>query len=230
MKQALILSIIVHLILAGLVVFLVAPTKSKHEPKPIHITAIAIAPAKKQEIERQEQESRPTPKKITEPIPTPTPLQRPIEAVSTPVTTPLSKPIESMPTPVSQQKVVETPVSAPAPVSLPKKLPTASQYSAAETKEAKNEYLAYIRQVIDQRKIYPKNAKKLGQSGTAEVSFTVMSDGTIASVSLSSSSGFTLLDNAAVQILTQLAKVKPIPNELVKSSLEITIPIEYAIH
>lgn len=53
---------------------------------------------------------------------------------------------------------------------------------------------------------------------------------TIASVSLSSLSGFTLLDNAAIQILTQLAKVKQILNELVKSSLKITISIEYAIH
>lgn len=223
MKQALILSIFIHITIVGVVVFLVTLPKTKQKPESVHITVVALAPIKKQEEKRQEQKSKPTPKRVIESIPTP--ASKPIEALPTPISLP--KPIEAAtPTTILPPRAVE--VATPTP--LPKKTPQAPQYSAAETKEAKNEYLAYIRQAIDERKIYPRNAKKLGQSGTVEVTFTVLSDGIITAISLSGSSGFTLLDNAALQILTQLAKVKPIPKELAKSSWEITIPIEYAIH
>lgn len=223
MKQALILSIFIHIIIVGVVVFLVTLPETKQKSEPVHITVVALAPIKKQEEKRQEQKSEPTPRRIIEQIPTP--VSKPIEATPTP--TPLPKPIEAvMPIAILPPRAAE--VATPTP--LPKRTPQAPQYSVSETKEAKNEYLAHIRQAIDERKIYPKNAKKLGQSGTVEVTFTVLSDGTINAISLSGSSGFILLDNAALQILTQLAKVKPIPKELAKSSWEITIPIEYAIH
>lgn len=223
MKQALLLSIFIHIALVGVVAFLVALPKTEPKPEPVHITVVALAPIKEQEKKYQKKESKPTPKKIIESMPTP--VSKPIEAAQMPI--PLPKPIEvATPTTILPPRAVE--VATPAP--LQKKVSQAPQYSVSETKEAKNEYLAHIRQTIDERKIYPKNAKKLGQTGTAEVTFTILSDGTITAISLSGSSGFALLDNAALQILTQLVKVKPIPKELTKTSWEITIPIEYILH
>jgi TonB family protein len=59
--------------------------------------------------------------------------------------------------------------------------------------------------------------------------FTVLADGTITKVSVVESSGFTLLDSAAEEILTELEKVRPFPKELAASKFEITLPISYTI-
>ena len=90
-------------------------------------------------------------------------------------------------------------------------------------------YLEYLRQAIDERKVYPRNAKRLGQTGVVMVKFTLLGDGAITNVSVAESSGFELLDRAASNLLKEIGKVRPVPKELGNESLTLTIPMEYTL-
>ncbi|MBD3809660.1 MAG: energy transducer TonB, partial [Sulfuricurvum sp.] len=93
----------------------------------------------------------------------------------------------------------------------------------------KENYIAYIRQLIDERKVYPKNAKRLKQMGTVTVRFKVIDDGTIKNVSVIDSSGFELLDQSAKELLENIGRFRAIPKELEDELIDLTLPIEYTL-
>ena len=103
------------------------------------------------------------------------------------------------------------------------------QTPTVDTKKIQNAYLAYVHQSAERLKTYPKNAKRLNQEGVAYVHFVILADGTIIDISLNKSSGFGMLDEAAVKIITSLAKLKPIPKELNKEKYDIVLPIDYSL-
>lgn len=206
------------------------PDEKKAEPIKIKILIpqpqqIVTAPPVVPEPTRPET-APPPPSKP--PVPTPVvkpviqPTIKPTPTVAAPIApiTPI-QPVRSVETPV--QKTVETPVvKSP----LPKVTP-------AETvkidPKAKENYIAYIRQLIDERKVYPKNAKRLKQMGTVTVKFKLLDDGTIKNISIVDSSGFELLDQSAKELLENIGRFRPIPKELGNESMDLSIPIEYTL-
>lgn len=226
LKKSLLFSAAIHIVLVAIVVFWVFRMPEPLKPKPIPVTIVALSHV-------QKTESKPAESKPIEP------LKREIPKPQEPVAL---KPVVA---PVAKSQLVEAPAAVPVPKPIEKEvLPTPSQPQAvapkaphvppkpspSEISQAKNQYLGYIRQSIDEHKSYPKNAKRLGQMGTVEITFTVMADGTITNVRVKQTSNFELLDKAAADILITLAKVRPIPKELGKESWEITLPIVYEIH
>lgn len=133
--------------------------------------------------------------------------------------------------PLVKQESVETSNELETPLREPVAVAQQSepQTSSAEKINIKNEYLKAIYQEIARLKVYPRNARKLGQSGVVKVSFKILADGTITDVSLKEKSGFRMLDKAAKKILINLAKVATIPKELNQQSINIDIPIEYKL-
>ena len=185
------------------------------KPKIIPVTIVTVAPIVKTESKPPE----PVKQKVSQPHKTLTPTPKPLAP----------KPIVEKPAPEPKPVPVQKPVVQPIPT--PPKAPTPPPApSPAMVANVKNKYLSKIRQSIDKLKSYPKNAKRLGQTGTVKVTFTVMADGTIEKTSVEQTSGFTSLDEAAMKILTTLAKVPPIPKELAQESFEITLPIDYTIN
>ena len=225
MKKSLLISTIIHAILIAFVAFATFLSPVKPKPKPIPITLAALPP-KKEEAKPRPKEPEPLKKEVIKPQPQPQPvipkpIIPPMPVVQQPVANPIPVQPPLPPKPVvTEQPVIKAPPPPPAP-------PRPSQ---AQVREAKNEYLGYIRQSVEDKKFYPKVAKKMGQTGTPEVTFTVHSDGSITHVKIKESSGFDLLDKAAIEIFSAIGKFKPIPKELDKESWEITIPIEYLIH
>ncbi len=88
------------------------------------------------------------------------------------------------------------------------------------------EYLGLIYQKISTHFIYPQEAQAKGWEGIAKVRFTLTQDGRIKEIAITQSSGYPLLDAAAILAIKD-ASPYPLPESYTKKELEITVPISY---
>lgn len=232
MKKSFLLSLIIHMTILAIVVALTVfiPYEKKVEPIKIKI----MIPQQQQIASEIPVVSKPTPPKNVEPplpipqspIPAITPVIKPTPKVTPIVTTPIAP---TAPLPV--QKSVEVPVQKTVETPVVKAVaPKIAPIEPVKTDpKAKENYVAYIRQLIDERKVYPKNAKRLKQMGTVTVRFKVVDDGTIKNVSVIDSSGFELLDQSAKELLENIGRFRAIPKELGDEPIDLTLPIEYTL-
>ena len=88
-------------------------------------------------------------------------------------------------------------------------------------------YSGSIKSKVQSAKFYPEEAKRMEHEGTVKVRFTVSASGSVSSASVSASSGFSDLDNAAISAVKNAAPFGAIPAELEKSSLSLTISLKY---
>lgn len=226
MKKSLLLSIAIHCLILFLfgMITLVPPSVPKTQSIKIKFyTPVqqSVKPHIEPIIVPQSVFVQPSKPVIPQKIVAQNPVVSPIKSVITPApaVNTAAKTID-----IPSAKPIETPMPAykPAPVV---KIPEEPKPDP----KVKEEYIAYLRQMIDERKTYPKNAKKLRQMGIAKVKFTLLRDGTIKNVSLADSSGFELLDQAATDLLDNLAHVRAFPKEIPQNSLDLVLPIEYSL-
>jgi len=219
LKKSIALSTALHVSIGAVVVYFMFMTHTPPKPKVIPITIVALPSTQKTEPTPPEPVQKQEPKQETQ-KPLPKPIIQEIKPTPIALPKPVSKPVEEKPVEKPKEIVKAVEPALKAPKSEPKVI-------GVDTKSIKSKYLGALYQSIDKLKVYPKNAKRLGQSGTAKVTFTVLADGTITNISLSDSSGFGLLDDAAKKILLTLAKAAPIPKELKEESMTITVPVVY---
>ncbi len=219
LKKSIAISTALHVTIGAVVVYLLVQTHTPVKPKVIPITIVALPSTPKTEptpVKPQPVQKPQPPKEIVKPLPKP--IVQEIKPTPVALPKPTPKPVEEKPK--ETVKAVEPALKAPK---------SESKVIGVDTKSIKSKYLGALYQSIDKLKVYPKNAKRLGQSGTAKVTFTVLADGTITNISISGSSGFGLLDDAAKKILLTLAKAAPIPKELKEESMTITVPVVYVV-
>lgn len=101
--------------------------------------------------------------------------------------------------------------------------------SVEELNVIKNKYLNKLRNLIEDKKIYPNSAKRLKQQGRVIVSFLITKEGNFKNISLKDSSKYKKLNRAALELLNNISKFEPIPDELGKNKWVIEIPINYKI-
>ena len=194
--------------------------KEPIKPKVIPVTIVTVSvPQKPQPPQPKEMPKpiqKPLIKPVVKPIETPKPTQ---QVIPKPLPKPVEQPIVKKQEVVKEQPKVEQKVVQK----------TVPQTPTVDTKKVQNAYLAYVHQSAERLKTYPKNAKRLNQEGEVIVHFVILSDGTITDISLQKSSGFGMLDEAAVKLITTLAKLKPIPKELSMDKYDITLPIDYSL-
>lgn len=126
-----------------------------------------------------------------------------------------------------KKKVIKTKKS-----SKPKRVAKMSskvQLSSPKQKAIKDHYLSKVRRMIEQRKKYPRAAKRLRQQGVVYVKFMISQDGTIRHIGLVKKSRHEKLDKAALNILKKIRAFAPIPKELGERYLSVTVPIKYKI-
>lgn len=87
------------------------------------------------------------------------------------------------------------------------------------------ENLGRIRSILMERLTYPKNALRLKQEGEATVTFTFETDREVSHISITKSSGFDLLDEAAKNLIISSASEFPKPSKTVR----ISVPIAYKL-
>jgi TonB family protein len=107
----------------------------------------------------------------------------------------------------------------------PKESKTASEAIA----QIMNDFYMKVGKQIAYVKIYPDFARKMGYQGKIMVAFRIGRDGKILNLSVSKSSGYKILDEAALEAVKEAGPYPPIPNELNKNFLKLKIPISYAL-
>ena len=92
----------------------------------------------------------------------------------------------------------------------------------------KQEYIKaqflYIKEDIEKNIRYPRLARKMGWEGKVVVAFVIREDGTVINIRIVKSSGFTLLDNNAVE---SIKKAQPFPSPPVRA--ELVVPVSYRL-
>jgi len=94
-----------------------------------------------------------------------------------------------------------------------------------------SEYLAdYIntvyKKIIDAA-YYPADAKQAGWQGTVKLVLNISFDGTLKDVKLKRSSGYKILDDAAVETVCRQSPYPALPAELQQDELRVEIPVAY---
>ena len=151
---------------------------------------------------------------------------------------------------VKQEKKIEKVVEKPAPKVVEKENENIEKMAVAEqneistkqesiiqsnsnnerNKNLESEYLAKVKNKIEKNKVYPKVAKRLNQTGKVIVSFDILKDGKITNIKIIDKSKFEKLDEASIELLTNIEFFEAIPNELNKTVWNIQIPINYQIN
>ena len=151
---------------------------------------------------------------------------------------------------VKQEKPIEKIVEKPAPKVVEKENENIEKMAVAEqneistkqesiiqsnsnnerNKNLESEYLAKVQAKIEKNKVYPKVAKRLNQTGKVIVSFDILKDGKITNIKIIDKSKFEKLDEASIELLTNIEFFEAIPNELNKTVWNIQIPINYQIN
>ncbi|MDD2702386.1 MAG: TonB family protein [Candidatus Omnitrophica bacterium] len=108
---------------------------------------------------------------------------------------------------------------------LPVLLPDSS--IAATVPLADPEYVGFIQQKINSYSIYPPEAREKGWEGVVKVKFTIADDGRVKAMEIAESSGYPLLDAAAMMAIKD-ASPYPFPEAFTgKSDFEVVIPVNY---
>lgn len=92
-----------------------------------------------------------------------------------------------------------------------------------------DDYLERLRRWLNKYKHYPEEAQKQKQRGQLVVSFTILRDGTVKVPRIERSSGFPLLDEAALQMLRNASPVPPLPEKFRAPNVAVDLPVEFSI-
>jgi periplasmic protein TonB len=88
-------------------------------------------------------------------------------------------------------------------------------------------YKAELRATIDKNKSYPTMSRRLGQTGTVVVAFTLLEDGHIIDVRIEKPSRYDSLNSSALDAVKKVKRFKPIPKDLGETKLDITVPVKF---
>ena len=86
-------------------------------------------------------------------------------------------------------------------------------------------YLNAIRLRIEQNKEYPLWARRRGVEGKAILVFLLKEDGHLANIKIEKSSGYPILDKAALKAVQKAAPFPPFPAKLKKKEITLKLPI-----
>jgi TonB family protein len=120
------------------------------------------------------------------------------------------KPLET----ASLEKVLSSQVSGP-------------QTLTQEQVDAKAAFKAELRMEIEKNKYYPPISRRLGQTGTVVVAFTLLEDGHIIDVRLDGPSNFSQLNESALDAVRRVHKFRPIPSEWGEDKMDIRVPLKF---
>jgi periplasmic protein TonB len=92
-----------------------------------------------------------------------------------------------------------------------------------------DDYLEAVRRWVTRFKKYPDEAIKQKQEGVVTLGFKFMRDGTVTDVWLEKSSGFPLLDQAALAMIRAASPIPKVPDRYQGDTLTLTMPENFRI-
>jgi protein TonB len=254
-RVAFLLSLLVHAAAIALLPGLRVP--SPEQPAPLVVELVpAPPPENPAPVAQPEPQRQPTPvvrRQVTAPqtqVKQPEPVPAPIQTRPEPVAvapTPLQR--EAVPEPVPPIPEVRSEI--PPPPAPPARLAPAPQPPPPEPQAAaKAEPTAppplrqvqlpldpaalkafgeVLAQAIGKRKDYPRLARVRNWQGTTELKLQIGPDGKLQDVHVGHSSGFPLLDAAAVQMVQNAAPLPDVPETLRGRELTMTVPVVFKL-
>jgi TonB family protein len=93
--------------------------------------------------------------------------------------------------------------------------------------DALSAYKAELRAIIDQNKYYPTMSRRLGQTGTVVVAFTLLHDGHIINVRIDKPSQYERLNLSALDAVKKVERFKPLPKEVREGKMDIKVPVKF---
>ena len=183
---------------------------------------------------------RPIERKVEPPLPREEPIEPKAESVA--VATP-AEPVETppaQPEPTTDVSVAATSQDAPAPQEAPPSLPQENSRDDAPMQVAKaaapgsdvkldNRWVgeSLYRRVAELKR-YPSSARLNGQEGKVILKAVIRSDGHLADVSVQKSSGYAVLDAAAMEVV-KLACPLHMRHAIGKPLIVVSLPIVYSL-
>jgi TonB family protein len=165
----------------------------------------------------------------TEPVKTMSPRihRRPSPAQSN-TTAQINFTSQAVTEPLTSQKTVRDTFAA-----LPRELPQ-SLLPDRETPDAnlgalRGLFTGKVRQRIANAKYYPRIARRRGMEGRPIIAFTLDRQGRLTKVGLAKTSGYQLLDRAALEAVHQAAPYPEIPAPLKMNSFQFKLPISFIL-
>lgn len=131
----------------------------------------------------------------------------------------------------SEVPVVKAEPAAAAAEPISEVIPLSGPVGAADGQQVSpfERYKFELRMFLQSRLIYPQVALRLRQKGVVTLQFTVDAQGKFSDVLLVSPSQFEILNNAALELVRQAPKFKPLPADVSASSVKFSYPIEYTL-
>ena len=102
--------------------------------------------------------------------------------------------------------------------------------NAIGSPDARNRYLAMVRQTIEQHKRYPQRAVMRGLQGEVGVQFILTQDGTVTGLTIKESSGEKLFDEAALAAVQAATPFPKMPEGLFALNTLLELKIVFALH
>ena len=194
----------------------------------------------------------PLPKSRPEPLPTPVPtraeplplppveVQRevrpepvpvvPVPEVRSEAPPPPPQAHPESPPPLPQTHAEPPPLPSDAQVAAkPQALPVVRQPAASLDPGALKAYGEILAQAIGKRKTYPHLARMRNWQGTTELKLQIGLDGKLHQVSVGHSSGFEVLDAAAVKMAQEAVPFPEVPEALRGRELTMTVPVAFKL-
>ncbi len=194
--------------------------------KPTEVFEEKIEPIIEKIVEKPATKVVEKPKKVEKKKELTKPIEKPVEKI---VEKTIEKPVEKVTEKIEDVKN-ETINNIATNENIKEEMPSIPTASKVSLDNLENEYLSRVKAKIEKNKIYPKAAKRLNQTGKVVVSFDILKDGKIINIRIIQNSKFEKLDDASIELLTNIGFFEAIPNELNKSVWNVQIPINYQIN
>jgi len=196
--------------------------KSRPEPPPVP-TRAEEPPATLLELRREiaPEPMPPPPAPEARPETPPPPVQARPEPQAPRQVEPQPPPrVEAQPQALVEPQLAARPDTAAPPVRQPAPALDAGALKA---------YGEMLAQAIDKRKSYPRLARMRNWQGTTQLKLRIGADGKLQDVSVGSSSGFELLDAAAIRMVQDALPLPQLPEALRGRELTMTVPIVFKL-
>lgn len=176
-------------------------------------------------VSKSQPDFKPAPEPIPEPQPEPKPAPRPapkpqakpklpLESTRVPV---LKAKPDAIQKPASEVTPIQTSPSTPAPLSTQVDI------------RAEKAYINAVRDLIEKNNTYPRKAKRRRIQGEVIVRFTLSANGVVTHRNVHKTSGFSVLDQAALSAVTKVRRFPPFPKHTQRTQWVFTIPLRYAL-
>mgnify|MGYP001555694611 FL=1 len=112
---------------------------------------------------------------------------------------------------------------------MPDNTPRSAQAASSTSREEHDQHLrACIMELITRQLSYPAIARRKGWQGVVRLELHIEPDGQISALQIDQTSGYAVLDKAALQSL-QLARIPEAAQWLHGETVDIIVPVEYRL-